>query len=105
MKSKIINSFCILLVVCAIGCKKEKDIVEVSQQGAKAGVGFGAALADGLPVYALPNAGTVNDSLKVFFSGTSGSSTEVTIEQDNSIVDEYNSINGTSIAYAPAGFY
>ena len=105
MKLKIITSFCILLIICTIGCKKEKNIVEVSQEGAKPGVSFGETLADGLPVYALPDAGTVNDSLKVFLSGAAGSSTEVTVQQDNSIVDEYNSINGTSIAYAPAGFY
>ena len=105
MKSKIINGVCVLLMICGIGCDKEKSIVELSQEGAKPGVSFNETLADGLPVYALPNAGTVDDSLKVFLSGSSGSSTEVTIQEDKSVVDEYNAINGTSIAYAPAGFY
>lgn len=105
MKAIVFNIFFLLLIVCTISCNKEKNIVEISGEGAKPGVGFGETLADGLGVYALPNAGTVSDSLKVFLSGSASGNTEVSIQQDNSVVDEYNDINGTSIAYAPAGFY
>lgn len=106
MKSISINLLLIFLIACVVGCEKEKSIVDVSKEGAAKGVGFGEILADGLSIYALPTAGIVEDSLKVFMSGgNAGSATEVSIQQDNSIVDEYNEINGTTLEYAPDGLY
>jgi hypothetical protein len=87
-----------------VSCEKETGILDVSKEGSGAAVGFGETLADGLLVSALPDAGMVSDSLKVFLSGASGSA-DVTITEDPSAVDDYNALNGTDIPVAPNGTY
>lgn len=92
------------LSAVAFSCSKEKDIVNVSREGSQPGVGFGGTLTDGITISELPDAGTVTDSLKVFLSGATGSA-NVTIVEDPTAVDDYNTANGTEYAKAPAGTY
>lgn len=102
---KKISLYIILLASSyLVSCEKETGVLDVSKEGAVAGVGFGETLADGLPISALPDAGMVSDSLKVFLSGATGSA-DVTIADDPSAVDDYNAANGTSLVAAPAGTY
>jgi hypothetical protein len=104
MKKISVYIFLLLASTYLVSCEKETGVLDVSKEGGKAAVGFGETLADGLQVSALPDAGMITDSLKVFLSGASGSA-DVTIAEDPSAIDEYNSFNGTAFEAAPADAY
>lgn len=104
--SKILYTVLIMAAFVNTGCDKEDDWLEGARAGGKDGVGFGETFINGLPVYALPDAGNIEEPIKVFLSGkTYGSEINVSITGDPSLVDAFNAANGTSIKKAPAGLY
>ncbi len=102
---KVFSSFLLLSSVLLFSCTKEKNWLEVAQEGAGPSISFGYSLAEPLFLDIIPGgAPTFDTAINVFYSG-SGGGMDVSVSVDNSVVDAYNAANGTSIPAAPASTF
>lgn len=101
---KLVSVVLLFAALTLAGCKKEKNIIEQLSEGGKAGVGFGLSNNASISLDLIPGASASFDTTINAFSslGPFGSDVKLTIQADNSVVDAYNTANGTSFAYAPA---
>jgi hypothetical protein len=105
MKRILIKSSIILsLVVAMTGCQKDIDVLATAQAGAKPAVGFGLSNIDALSI-GVDAATTQLDTAIKLFANSTGSAATATVAVDNTIVDNYNTANGTSYDYMPTSVY
>lgn len=103
---KVFSSFLLLSSVLLFSCTKEKDWLEVAQEGAVPALSFGLNVNNPIYLELIPGASPTNDTaINVFFSGTGNGAIDVNVTTDNSVVDAYNLANMDSIQPAPPSTY
>lgn len=103
---KVLSSFLLLSSVLLFSCTKEKDWLDVAQEGAVPALSFGLNVNNPIYLELIPGASPTNDTaINVFFSGTGNGAIEVNVATDNSVVDAYNLANMDSIQPAPPSTY
>lgn len=103
---KVLSSFLLLSSVLLFSCTKEKDWLEVAQEGSAPAISFGYSLAEPLSLDIIPGGSpTFDTAINVFYSGTGNGAINVNVKSDPSVVDAYNAANGTAIPVAPDDTY
>lgn len=106
MKNILAGIFALALLAVALpACEKEKDFFADAKAGASNGAGFGLSNIDGISLSVDASVTNLDTAIKVFLSTTFGSATNVAITVDTSVVNEYNSANGTAYDYLDADSY
>jgi hypothetical protein len=98
------TSIIVSLVMAMTGCKKDIDVLATAQAGSTPAVGFGLSNIDALSIGVDATTTQLDTAIKLFANST-GSAATVTLAIDNTIVDDYNTANGTAYDDMPASVY
>lgn len=102
---KICSAFLLSALIITAGCEKEKIFYETQLEGAASGAGFGLPNNEPLSLTVEASATTINEAISAFLSGNNTGSATVTVAVDESLVDAYNTENGTAIEVMPSDVY
>ena len=85
------------------GCKKEKVFFQEELSDSQVGVGFGLPNGEPLALTVDASVTSLTESINAFVSN--GGNSNINIEVDESLVEDFNTANGTSFDIMPSGTY